>query len=194
MSCFFAHLKAEETERSQTMVSVLRNQRDRFRRRVQETEEQVAHLQTQLSHSKSEVKSARADNVALVERLKFIQGYQNSQRTDIEVGLDIERKYTKEYEEKMNPFIAFRGQQREIRRKQLGLVDRAVYFVGELVFGNRYARLFVFCYVVVLHILVLATLVYSSSRQADNFLKEEEVEKLCEEHMGVHGAGANRGR
>lgn len=114
------------------------------------------------------------------------QGYRknNIAQGDIEAGVSAEQKYTKEYEARMNPFTQFQGKQRENRKKQLGFVDKTVYIVGDLVFGNRYARVFVFLYVIVLHILVMCTLVFTSHRHgASRLMLIDEALRFCREHV-----------
>ena len=58
------------------MLEVLCNQRDRFRKRAQELEEGIAQISAELARSRKGLEASRADNFALVERLKFVQGYQ----------------------------------------------------------------------------------------------------------------------
>lgn len=121
--------------------------------------------------------------------LRFLldkQGYRkgSAAQGDIEAGVSAERKYTKEYEARMNPFAQFQGKQRENRKKQLGFVDKSVYIVGDLVFGNRYARMFVFLYVIVLHILVMCTLVFTSHRHGTSRLMMiDEALRFCQGHV-----------
>ncbi|GMH36191.1 hypothetical protein BSKO_04059 [Bryopsis sp. KO-2023] len=171
---------------SQTMVGVLQHQRDRFRRKADELREELSKCQMDAARSQAEAAASRADNVALVERIRFLQGYRknNINQSDIEAGVDTERKYTKEYEGRMNPFTEFQSRQRENRKKQLGIVDKSVYIVGDLVFGNRYARLFVFFYVVVMHVLVMTTLVFTSHRHGGGHLLDvDEMARFCREHV-----------
>lgn len=61
-----------------SMLEVLCGQRDRFRRRAQELEEGIAKLSQDLARSRKELEAGRADNLALLERLKFVQGYQET--------------------------------------------------------------------------------------------------------------------
>lgn len=63
-----------------TMLSALCSQRDRFRERVRQVEEQLAGAHQDHLQLKRDLDSARADNVALIERLRFVQGYQSQQR------------------------------------------------------------------------------------------------------------------
>ena len=51
-------------------VRVLVSQRDRFRAKAQELEELLTKSRADLGSAKSEVAAVRADNIALIERLK----------------------------------------------------------------------------------------------------------------------------
>ena len=46
------------------------------RKRAQELEEGIAQISAELARSRKGLEASRADNLALVERLKFVQGYQ----------------------------------------------------------------------------------------------------------------------
>lgn len=66
---------------------------------------------------RNDVAAARADNVALVERLHYVGGYRQQQvsrrsatATDLEAGTsgaDAEGRYSKMYEDGINPFKEF---------------------------------------------------------------------------------------
>eukprot|EP00210_Caulerpa_lentillifera_P007853 g7495.t1 len=170
---------------SQSMVSILRNQRDRLRNRTVELEGKLNKTEKELKRIQLESKTTVADNVALVERLRYLQGYRkdHSNREDVETGLAAEQKYTKAYEERMNPFREFQGRQRERRRRELGFLDRSVFLVGDLVFGNKYARLFVCLYVILLHVLVMTMLWFVSHKQWLPEVSDGGIDSFC----GAHG-------
>ena len=50
---------------------------------------------------------------------------------------DVENRYTKEYEEQLNPFNDFQDKERSARRRQLSRTDRLLYEVGQMVTGSR---------------------------------------------------------
>lgn len=87
----------------QTLLSVLSAQRDRLRGRVQELEAQSAAAQHAVVKAKQDLEAARADNVALVERLRYVQGYAKG-GGDLEAGSAAVNRYMRDYEEKVNPF------------------------------------------------------------------------------------------
>lgn len=71
----------------------------------------------------------------------------------------MEQKYARLYEEGMNPFKEFQGQQRERQKKALSVADRAMYALMQLVFGTKPARLFVFFYLLAMHLLVFSSVI-----------------------------------
>ena len=174
---------AAEGSGDSSVVAVLRNQRDRFRKRTQELEAKLNDAEKRNRQLKAEAETAAADNVSLVERLHYLQGYKKDRaasKIDVESGLAAEQKYSKAYEDRMNPFQEFRGRQRERRRKELNLVDRTVLIVGDLVFGYKYARLFLCLYIMILHVLVMTMLGSMSDRHHRQTV--DGVEQFCLEH------------
>ena len=49
----------------------------------------------------------------------------------------MESRYSKEYEEQLNPFTDFQDKERSARRRQLSPADRLLYEVGQMVSGSR---------------------------------------------------------
>ena len=167
-----------------SMVSILRNQRDRLRHRTQELESKINETEKRNRSLQADCDSISADNVALVERLRYLQGYrkEHANKLDVESGLAAEQKYEKKYEERMNPFQEFRGRQREQRRKALNVVDRSVLVISDLVFGYKYARIFLCLYIMLLHVLVMTMLGFISDRHHNSTASSGELKRLCEEH------------
>ncbi|KAF5840464.1 CASP C terminal-domain-containing protein, partial [Dunaliella salina] len=139
-----------------SMIKVVCNQRDRFRARKMELEGEVSKLKADLAAAQAQVSSTTADNVALIERLRYVHGFkQRKNAQDLESGLDVEKRYSRMYDEGINPFAEFQGQQRERQKSSMPLPDRLMYRFGQLVFGSQSARLGTFIYLCGLHLLVL---------------------------------------
>ncbi|PRW51060.1 CASP-like [Chlorella sorokiniana] len=187
-----------EGDGEQTMVAVLCSQRDRFRARAQEVEGHLAALAQELKKVRGEAEALRADNLALAERLKFVQGYQaggGARRSasagggaaldpaDLEAGAVV-GKYMAQYEQSINPFADFKAKEREARRKQLPLQDRAMYAVGSLISGNSAARSVIFFYLLVLHAVIFLILARTSHSHVEHL---ESLEETC---MRLHLGGA----
>ena len=63
------------------VISALSHQRDRLRLRITELEERAAQAAQSLVEATNQATTLKADNVALVERLKYVQSYGNNTTT-----------------------------------------------------------------------------------------------------------------
>ncbi|PSC73915.1 Transcription factor CCAAT displacement CDP1 [Micractinium conductrix] len=180
------------------MVAVLCSQRDRFRARALEVEAHLATLGQELKRVRADAEAMRADNLALVERLKFVQGYQGggggggarrNAADDLEAGAVVGR-YLQQYEQSINPFADFKAREREARRKQLPLQDKAMLAVGSLISGSGAARTAIFCYAMALHAVIFFILARTSHRHMEHL---EELEETCLRLQHSHTAAAAGG-
>eukprot|EP01018_Ginkgo_biloba_P035793 Gb_08470 [translate_table: standard] len=100
------------------MLQVICSQRDRFRQRLREAEEDLRQVQEKNKALAAELEKSKADNVKLYEKIRYIQDYTKDwppsrglkkRADDVESGFgsDIESKYKKIYEDDINPFTAF---------------------------------------------------------------------------------------
>ncbi|KAF5468998.1 hypothetical protein F2P56_013103 [Juglans regia] len=152
-----------------SMLKVICNQRDRFRARLRETEEEIRQLKEKIGLLSVELEKTKADNVKLYGKIRYVQDYNHEkvvsrgskkQAEDLESGFtsDVESKYKKIYEDDINPFAAFSKKERDQRYKELGFRDRITLSSGRFLLGNKYARTFAFFYTIGLHILVFTCL------------------------------------
>jgi len=102
----------------QTMLSVLSGQRDRLRGRVRELETQMETATQALEKARKDMEASRADNIALVERLRYVQGYARA-GGDVEAGTAAVNRYIKEYEDRVNPFTGRGPPERESERERV---------------------------------------------------------------------------
>ncbi|CAJ1951861.1 unnamed protein product [Sphenostylis stenocarpa] len=152
-----------------SMLKVICNQRDRFRNRLRETEEEIRQLKEKIGVLTVELEKSKADNVKLYGKIRYVQDYNiekvvsrgsKKYAEDLESGFtsDVESKYKKIYEDDINPFAAFSKKERDQRYKELGFRDRITLSSGRFLLGNKYARTFAFFYTIGLHILVFTCL------------------------------------
>ncbi|KAK1278472.1 Protein CASP [Acorus gramineus] len=152
-----------------SMLKVICNQRDRFRARLRETEEEVRQLKEKIGVLTVELEKLRADNVKLYGKIRYVQDYNHEKlisrgpkkhAEDLESGFssDVESKYKKMYEEDINPFAAFSKKERDQRYKDLGIRDKITLNSGRFILGNKCARTFIFFYSIGLHCLVFTCL------------------------------------
>lgn len=161
------HTSVDQDQSS--MLKVICNQRDRFRARLRETEEEVRRSKDKIRLLTEELEKTKADNVKLYGKIRYVQDYnqekvisRGSKKSpdDLESGMnsDVESKYKKIYEEGINPFAAFSKKERDQRYKELGLRDKITLTSGRFLLGNKYARTFAFFYTIGLHVLVFTCL------------------------------------
>ncbi|XP_057415516.1 protein CASP-like [Lotus japonicus] len=152
-----------------SMLKVICNQRDRFRIRLRETEEEIRQLKEKIRVLIGELEKTKADNVKLYGKIRYVQDYNTAKvvsrgskkyAEDLESGFtsDVESKYKKIYEDDINPFAAFSKKERDQRYKELGFRDRITLSSGRFLLGNKYARTFAFFYTIGLHMLVFTCL------------------------------------
>ncbi|KAK8655955.1 hypothetical protein V6N13_108517 [Hibiscus sabdariffa] len=163
------HRQVSSDQDQSSMLKVICNQRDRFRARLRETEEEIRQLKEKIGELTTELEKTKADNVKLYGKIRYVQDYNQEKvisrgskkyAEDLEGGFssDVESKYKKIYEDDINPFAAFSKKERDQRYKELGLRDRITLSSGRFLLGNKYARTFAFFYTIGLHILVFTCL------------------------------------
>eukprot|EP00249_Psilotum_nudum_P010732 c22726_g1_i1 orf=256-2385(+) len=162
-----------------SMLRVICSQRDRFRQRLRETEEELRQVIEKNKSLESELERSKEDNVKLYEKIRYVQDYtqdrpvtrgQKRRGDDLEAGFgsDVETKYKKIYEDDINPFTAFSRKEKEQRYKELSLRDKITLTSGRFLLGNRHARTFVFFYSIALHLLVFTSLYRMSALSYHN--------------------------
>ncbi|MBA0799929.1 hypothetical protein Gohar_010407 [Gossypium harknessii] len=151
-----------------SMLKVICNQRDRFRARLRETEEEITQLKEKIGELTTELEKTKADNVKLYGKIRYVQDYNQEKvisrgskkyAEDLESGFtsDVESKYKKIYEDDINPFAAFSKKCMHICK---GGNHAGRFGVSSIVtkVEFRYARTFAFFYTIGLHILVFTCL------------------------------------
>ncbi|XP_057459698.1 protein CASP-like isoform X2 [Actinidia eriantha] len=184
------HVSSDQDQSS--MLKVICSQRDRFRARLRETEEEIRQLKEKIEALTVELEKTKADNVKLYGKICYVQNYNlekvvlrgsKKHAQDLESGYssDVESKYKKIYEEGINPFAAFSKKERDRRYKELGLRDKITLSSGRFLLGNKYARTFAFFYTIGLHILVLtclyrmSTLSYLSNGDEESLIGDKNI-------------------
>jgi len=173
-----------------TMVAVLCSQRDRFRKRVSELEEENMQMDRERKAARRDLDTAKADNVALVERLRYVQGYRskNHNPSDVESG-HIENKYDTAYEAKINPFSDWKQREKAARKTQLSVADRMMYEFGQFISSSQKARMFVVAYGVALHLMVFFVIA-RWGHGSSHHIGGTELQLLCTRMGHQHGEDA----
>ncbi|KAK7472734.1 hypothetical protein VKT23_000844 [Stygiomarasmius scandens] len=151
-----------------SILPIVTSQRDRFRHRNAELEEELRKQFQIISELRSEIKNLQSDNLKLYEKVRYMQSYREeagsrpvtSQLNPLPAPSDPAddmNKYRTRYEETMNPFEAFRGREATRAIQSLNPVERGVLVLTRTILGNRRARTFFIFYAISLHLLVLFT-------------------------------------
>ncbi|PVG01219.1 hypothetical protein CPB86DRAFT_773346 [Serendipita vermifera] len=156
-----------------SILPIVTSQRDRFRQRNAELEEELRKQFETISELRTDIKSLQADNLKLYEKIRYMQSYQHEGSTaagpSAVAGTSYSRtqastsrgddlgKYRSLYEQNMNPFEAFRGREAARAVQALNPLERGVLTLTQAVLGNRRTRLFFICYAMALHALVIFT-------------------------------------
>lgn len=175
----------EESARESQMVQLVSQQRDRVRKEVERLAEEARALKEALRQQQATCRKLQADNLELYEQLRFVKatlykegaqasapgggsGAQGSiaQASQLEAGHNslaeeaTEARYRAVYEEQMNPFAAFKRKERLQRYAELNVAERLMLTFSSFFLQHKHARLFLFGYMVCLHLLIWAS-VYS---------------------------------
>ncbi|KAG6867826.1 hypothetical protein C0993_010585 [Termitomyces sp. T159_Od127] len=152
-----------------SILPIVTSQRDRFRQRNAELEDELRKQFHIISELRAEIKNLQTDNLKLYEKVRYMQSYREEKSsrpvTQLDplplpsgsVHTDDMSKYHTRYEQAMDPFEAFRGREATRAYDNLHPIERGVYVLTRTVLANRRARTFFVIYALVLHVLVLYT-------------------------------------
>nr|ODN99957.1 homeobox protein cut-like [Cryptococcus depauperatus CBS 7855] len=160
-----------------SILPIVTSQRDRFRQRNAELEQELRKQSDTISNLRAEVKSLQADNLKLYEKVRYIGSYRDSStsephnhphptthirgsllngvlgRRDDEIG-----KYKDKYDESLNPFESFKSREAQRAVHALNPLERGVFSLTRAIVGNKRARNAFIVYAGSLHILILFVL------------------------------------
>ncbi|KAG8752038.1 hypothetical protein FRC14_007407 [Serendipita sp. 396] len=156
-----------------SILPIVTSQRDRFRQRNAELEEELKKQFDTISELRTDIKSLQNDNLKLYEKIRYMQSYRDEGSTaagpSASTGASYTRaqnntprndglgKYRSLYEQNMNPFEAFRGREAARAVQALNPLERGVLILTQAILGNRRTRLFFIVYAMALHALILFT-------------------------------------
>ncbi|KIY74451.1 hypothetical protein CYLTODRAFT_416284 [Cylindrobasidium torrendii FP15055 ss-10] len=148
-----------------SILPIVKSQRDRFRQRNAELEEELRKQFQIISDLRAEVKTLQADNLKLYEKVRYMQSYREGRVTTQLDPLpaplggpsDDMGKYRTQYEEAMNPFEQFKGREAARAYQSLNPIERGVLVATKAILNNRRTRAVFLCYALALHVLVMFT-------------------------------------
>ena len=147
-----------------SMEAVLRDQRNRFKDKLQDCEAELAEIKAAMRVRDSKIGELMKDNTSLYGKVRYLQSYTGQQLRsgvgDLEAGTEdpMMAKYKDSYETTMDPFSQFKSQERQLQMQKLNVSERVALSGTRLLLSNKYARHFAFFYALFMHTLVFVSM------------------------------------
>lgn len=159
------------------MLPMIIAQRDRFKKRNTQLENELSETHRTVSSLRQEIASLQKDNLNLYEKTRYVSTYNRAGPTSSSTsayatnpnpstiqmsnstssGLALDR-YRSAYESNISPFAAFRGRESARAYKRMSLPERIVFSITRMVLATRTSRNLFAGYCVALHLLVFFSL------------------------------------
>ncbi|KAI4090067.1 MAG: hypothetical protein LQ344_004997 [Seirophora lacunosa] len=188
------------------ILPMIQAQRDRFKQKNQQLEQELSQQHNVVSSLRQEVASLQKDNLNLYEKSRYVSTYnrgaqassassyaKSPQSTSIQVaadtpsGLSLDR-YRSAYEANISPFAAFRGRESTRAYKRLSLPERMVFSITRMVLANRTSRNVFAAYCFALHILIFVMLYWMQTMDLS-----KHASSLSETAESIAASGASLG-
>ena len=168
------------------ILPMITAQRDRFKKRNAQLENELSESHRTLSSLRQEIASLQKDNLNLYEKTRYVSTYNragptassasaystNPNPSTIQIsgstssGLALDR-YRSAYESNISPFAAFRGRESARAYKRMSLPERIVFSITRMVLATRTSRNLFAGYCVALHVLVFFSLYWLGTVDVD---------------------------
>lgn len=174
-----------------SILPIITQQRDRFKARNTELEEELRKNWATINSLRKEIESVKSDNVELYEKARYASSYKRNttamsvDNNSLAQGRsgDTEDRYRNVYEAGLSPFQQFKGLESQRAYSKMGPFERILYSFTRFILVNRFSRNLFLVYCVGLHLLVMAVLIFSSGALTPS-----------PEHMaGANGVGVGIG-
>ncbi|EPS41266.1 hypothetical protein H072_4812 [Dactylellina haptotyla CBS 200.50] len=163
----FDQLRAANAEPSAGILPMLTAQRDRYKVRNSQLEDELSRTQETVTSLRQEISSLQKDNLQLYEKTRYISSY-NRQPTKSNAvgvhnnptassGLSLDR-YRQAYEANLSPFEAFRTRESVRAFNRMGVLERVLFSLTRMVMKNRITRNLFAGYCLFLHLFCLGVL------------------------------------
>lgn len=141
------------------ILAIVTKQRDRFRVRNKELEEEVKKQSVVQAELRRQMNALKADNEQLYERTRYVATFgRRGPNADLEANA-----YQQDYERKLHPIEQFRMREQERISSRLGPVERMFVSLTRAILATRATRLLFFAYCVGLHAVVMFVTLYVMS-------------------------------
>ena len=164
------------------ILPMIQAQRDRFKQKNSQLEEEVSKQNNMISSLRQEVSSLQKDNLNLYEKTRFVstysRGHQASSTSDyarsppatsVQSSSDYsfnhqhDGRYKSAYEANISPFARFRGGEATRAYKRMPVHERIIFSITRMVLSNRTSRNFFAGYCMALHVLIFVMLYWMTT-------------------------------
>ena len=146
------------------LLQIVVGQRDRFKARMKELENEKQQLDRYLKITRTEVQDLKTDNVALYGKVRYLSNCVGEKapgnRRPVLDDEETDLRYRKQYEDLVTatPSSLSLGREKDLQGQRLSAPERITLSTTRLVMSTRYGRYGVLIYILVLHLLVMGTL------------------------------------
>jgi homeobox protein cut-like len=191
------------------LLPMIQAQRDRFKKKNAELEEELSKLYATVKSLRQEVASLQKDNLSLYEKTRYVSTYSRGQgastsassfantpsstsvytSADTPSGLSLDR-YQNAYEARISPFAAFRGRESTRAYKRMSLPERIVFSLTRIILANRTSRNLFAGYCFALHLLLFTVLYMMSTTEIE---KHSAMGAVGSAAAAAYGSGSGAG-
>lgn len=194
------------------LLPMIQAQRDRFKKKNGELEEELSRMYGIIKSLRQEVATLQKDNLSLYEKTRYVSTYSRGQgattsassfgnapsstsvyaSSDTPSGLSLDR-YQSAYESRISPFAAFRGRESARAYKRMSLPERIVFSLTRIILANRTSRNLFAGYCFALHILLFVMLYMMSTMEIEKHSAMNAVGSAAAAAYRNSGSGAGTG-
>ena len=187
------------------ILPMIQAQRDRFKQKNSQLEEEVSKQQNTISSLRQEVSTLQKDNLNLYEKTRYVSTYNRGHQassastysrspqaasvqasSDPSSGLSGDHRYRSAYEANISPFAQFRGREATRAYKRMRLPERIIFSITRMVLANRTSRNLFAGYCMALHFLIFVMLYWMTA--ADHYQHASHLGEATAAGAGVVGA------
>lgn len=195
------------------LLPMIQAQRDRFKKKNTELEEELSKMYGSVKSLRQEVASLQKDNLSLYEKTRYVSTYSRGGQgastsassyanapsstsvyasSDTPSGLSMDR-YQSAYEARLSPFAAFKGRESARAYKRMSLPERIVFSLTRIIMANRTSRNLFAGYCFALHILLFVMLYMMSSMELEKHTTMSAIGSAAAAAYGSSGSGSGSG-
>ncbi|EXJ61919.1 homeobox protein cut-like protein [Cladophialophora yegresii CBS 114405] len=161
------------------ILPMIQAQRDRFKQKNQQLEEELSKTYATVTSLRQEIASLQKDNLSLYEKTRYISAYNRGPATSSssysgapsntaayaeDTTTD---RWKSQYEANISPFAAFRGREAARAYKRMSFPERIIFSVTRMVLATRLSRNLFAGYCLALHMLVFVMLYWMGTADID---------------------------